>query len=274
MSEVRPYGSSGVEHRGRPAPPSFGADDRLVRLFGVEITDVTMARALALVEEMIRDFDGRSRSLYFVNAHTLNLAWRDPAFRDVLRSATRVFGDGTGVRWAARLRGIRVRDNLVGTDLIPALFEETAGRGYSCYLLGSDEASIARAARYVSETFPGWKVVGSHHGYLGCPALNEQVIQTINAAAPHLLLVGMGNPLQEKWISTHLDRLRVPVCVGVGGLFDYWAGNLRRAPRWIRRLGCEWVWILMNQPRKAGRYLGGNPAFLFRALCDRLSPIR
>jgi N-acetylglucosaminyldiphosphoundecaprenol N-acetyl-beta-D-mannosaminyltransferase len=79
----------------------------------------------------------------------------------------------------------------------------------------------------------------------------------------------MGNPLQEQWIDRHLDQLRVPLCLGTGGLFDHWAGNLRRAPRWVRRLGYEWVQLLMQQPHKWRRYLLGNPAFLWRMVSHR-----
>mgnify|MGYP003349334003 CR=1 FL=1 len=85
-----------------------------------------------------------------------------------------------------------------------------------------------------------------------------------------LLLVGMGNPLQETWIDRWRERLGVPVAIGVGGLFDHWGGNLRRAAPWVRRLGIEWVQILLQQPgRKWRRYLVGNPLFLARALRDR-----
>jgi N-acetylglucosaminyldiphosphoundecaprenol N-acetyl-beta-D-mannosaminyltransferase len=79
-----------------------------------------------------------------------------------------------------------------------------------------------------------------------------------------LLLVGMGNPLQEQWIDRNLTRLHVPLCMGTGGLFDHWAGNIKRAPRWVRRLGCEWLQLLLQQPHKWRRYLLGNPAFLYR----------
>lgn len=90
------------------------------------------------------------------------------------------------------------------------------------------------------------------------------MIEKINVARPDLLLVGMGNPRQEYWIHAHKAKLRVPVCIGVGGLFDHWAGNLKRAPLWVRRQGFEWLQILLQQPFKWRRYLVGNPKFLIR----------
>jgi N-acetylglucosaminyldiphosphoundecaprenol N-acetyl-beta-D-mannosaminyltransferase len=178
-----------------------------------------------------------------------------------------VFGDGTGVRWAARMKGTRLRDNLCGTDLIPALFESTPG--YRYFLLGADEPTIERAAARAQMRFPNWTLAGFHHGYVKSPELSEQVIGEVNAARADVLLVGMGNPRQERWLEAHRDRLRVPLGIGVGGLFDFWAETVSRAPAWVRRIGYDWVWRLMQQPRdKARRYLIGNPAFLLRAVRD------
>lgn len=246
----------------QPVPRQI-AEDRRIRVLGVRITDVTRRRAVRLIEQMIREYDGRSGRVYFVNAHTLNLAADDDHYRRVLNAAEYVFGDGTGVRWASRLQGTCVRDNLVGTDLVYELFRETAGRGYRYFLLGAGRQTVRRAAQHAA-AFPGWTQVGYHHGYLSDPTLNARAIRRINRARPDVLLVGMGNPLQERWIHRHRQELDVPVCLGVGGLFSYWAGELRRAPPWLRRCGSEWVGILVQQPHKARRYLLGNGLFLMR----------
>ena len=159
--------------------------------------------------------------------------------------------------------GVRLKDNLVGTDLVPRLFEVTAGKNYRYYLLGAEADTIERATHTVSQQYPGWELAGFHHGYIAFKDTDE-VIEKINVARPDLLLVGMGNPRQEYWIHAHKAKLRVPVCIGVGGLFDHWAGNLKRAPLWVRRQGFEWLQILLQQPFKWRRYLVGNPKFLIR----------
>lgn len=238
-------------------------------VFGVSILNVAEPEVIGWIDEAIHDRQSRL-SVFFVNAHTLNLAAKNPLYRQVLNSSGCVLGDGTGVRWAARLHGIRVRENLNGTDLTPQLFETTAGHGHSYFLLGADEETIAKAACHAGSAFPGWRLVGHHHGYLADESLNAATIERINAARPDLLLVGMGNPLQEQWIARYRLRLDVPVCMGVGGLFDFWAGSVRRAPKWMRKAGYEWLWRLYQQPRqKAARYLVGNPAFLARAVWER-----
>jgi N-acetylglucosaminyldiphosphoundecaprenol N-acetyl-beta-D-mannosaminyltransferase len=239
-------------------------------VLGVEIDNVTRKQAVELLEGCVRRREGRARSAFFVNAHTLNLAAADPAYCQVLQGGDFVFADGTGIDWAAHLQGVRVLENMVGTDFVPLLFRETAGRGYSYFLLGADAKTIAVAADYARRNFSGWRQAGCHQGYLADERVNGAAIAQINAARPDALLVGMGNPLQEQWIGQHLPELNVGVCLGIGGLFDYWAGNVSRAPQWLRRLGHEWLWRLFQQPAlKARRYLLGNPLFLARVLRDR-----
>jgi N-acetylglucosaminyldiphosphoundecaprenol N-acetyl-beta-D-mannosaminyltransferase len=185
----------------------------------------------------------------------------------VLADADIVFGDGTGVRLAARLKGVNLRDNLVGTDLLPAFFRAHLASGYRYFLLGAAPDTVHRAARRLRCAYPGIQIVGHHHGYVGA-AEAPDVIDLINQAGPDMLLVAMGNPIQEQWIHRYRDALRVPVCIGVGGLFDHWAGNLRRAPQWVQSAGIEWLQILLQQPHKWRRYLLGNPKFVFHAVQD------
>jgi N-acetylglucosaminyldiphosphoundecaprenol N-acetyl-beta-D-mannosaminyltransferase len=240
----------------RPAP-------RRVSLLGVNVTDVCRKTVIDWMERFVRAGDNRCRSMFFVNAHTLNLAADQPAFRDLLNRADLVVNDGTGARWAARQRGVELRDNLNGTDLIPDFLRATSGRGYRYYLFGASSDTIAGAARRAQLDYPGWTLAGYHDGFVPGLAI-EPLIDEINAAQVDLLLVGMGNPLQEQWIDRYRARLRVPLAVGVGGLFDFWVGKPARAPLWIRRAGCEWVHKLLLQPHKWRRYLLGNPKFIYR----------
>lgn len=239
--------------------------DKSVVIFGVVIKNLSTQEAIADIEHIFNHWKSRAHSIYIVNAHTLNLVYEDPYYKNVILSADRVLADGTGVRWAAWNRGIHMRDNLVGTDLIPLLFASTAGRGYRYYLLGSDEETVKRAANYATDAYPGWELAGFHNGYINIDSV-AQVIEAINNSNAQLLLVGMGNPTQELWIHTYLYQLHVPVCIGVGGLFDHWGGNLRRAPLWVRKLGYEWLQLLVQQPYKWRRYILGNPKYLFRVV--------
>ncbi len=234
-----------------------------VSVLGVSIDNYSKADAVNAFDRMIQAPARRTHAISIINAHSLNLAFGSADYRQVLNESDLVFGDGTGVRMAARQRGVEMQDNLVGTDLIPEYFLARADRGLSMYLLGATTESVDKAAQYCERTFKGWKIAGYRNGFIDENEI-DRVINEINDAAPDVLLVAMGNPLQESWIHRHKSQLGVPVCVGVGGLFDHWAGNLRRAPGWVRRLGIEWLQILLQQPHKWRRYLVGNLAFLIR----------
>jgi N-acetylglucosaminyldiphosphoundecaprenol N-acetyl-beta-D-mannosaminyltransferase len=147
--------------------------------------------------------------------------------------------------------------------LVPRLLGSFDARGLRLFLLGATPEVVARASDTIRRDYPGWELVGAHHGYIEVDS-SDDVIAQINASQPHLLLVGMGNPKQEQWLAQHRSSLRVPLSVGVGGLLTYWSGDLDRAPLWMRRAGIEWVHLLQRQPRKASRYLLGNPLFLAR----------
>jgi N-acetylglucosaminyldiphosphoundecaprenol N-acetyl-beta-D-mannosaminyltransferase len=248
-----------------PQASSGGVGHQLpiVPLLGVGVTNATKEHAVALMDAWIQARDGRTRAVFIVNAHTLNLAWDRPAYRAVLNSADAVFGDGAGVRLAARLKRTRMRDNLVGTDLLPEFFRARLGRGYRYFLLGGVPGTAERAVKRLESDFPGIRIAGHHHGYITDHDTSD-ILGVIHTATPDMLLVAMGNPKQEEWIHRHLPRLRVPVSIGVGGLFDHWAGTLQRAPRWVRDLGMEWAQLLMQQPHKWRRYLLGNPKFVAR----------
>jgi N-acetylglucosaminyldiphosphoundecaprenol N-acetyl-beta-D-mannosaminyltransferase len=249
----------------KPAPRAITLPPvaRRLRVLGVPILDMPLGDAVTFVSSLLEDEPPAPRTLYFVNAHTLNLAYERAAYRAVLNRADYVLGDGTGVRWAARRQGIRLQDNLNGTDLVPAVLDANAGRNFRYYMLGTTAEVLERSVKEARRAFPGWDLAGYHHGFVN-ESNEDEVIAEINRARPHLLLVAMGNPLQEIWIDRNRQRLQARLCMGVGALADRWAGDLIRAPLWVRRLGCEWLDILRRQPNKWQRYLLGNPKFLFR----------
>lgn len=206
----------------------------------------------------------------FLNAHNFNRAQSNPNCAKIFETAIAVFPDGIALRAGARLHGIHIHNNLPGTDLIPALMSVTKNSGRRCFLLGNTEKNVKRAGHEVEKMFPGWKVVGVAPGYFG-ESEEEALVDQINESEADLLLLGMGTPLQEHFIQRNRHRLRVPLLLCAGGLFSYWAGTLRRAPRWARVLNTEWVWIVCQQPHKFSRYCFGTARFFRVVIQDLIS---
>ena len=247
--------------RRRPAPGDQ------VSLLGVRFDRLTRSEAH---QAMVSAFGkGEAWKVYIVNAHTLNLAWKDPSFRQVLNGADLLLNDGSGVGLAARMAGKPFPDNLVGTDLTPQLCERAVPYGVKVFLLGGAPGVPERAAERLRQMVPGLVIGGTHHGYF--PEEDRgRVIDAIRQSGAGILLVAFGNPLQETWIHENARHLPCDLCIGVGGFFDHLAGRLRRAPLWMRRSGIEWIHIMMDQPHKWPRYILGNPLFMARAVRSRL----
>jgi exopolysaccharide biosynthesis WecB/TagA/CpsF family protein len=255
-----------------PAGARDAADERRVLVFGLEVTDTTLADAAAWIVN--RAMMGERAEVSFLNAHCVNVMYRNRAYREALRQSHRVFADGAGIRIAARAAGVTLKENVNGTDLLPVLCREAAAKRAPIYFLGSRDGIAATAARRMQLETPDLDIAGHHHGYLSTTAVETAAIEAINRSGAEILLVGFGVPAQELWIARNRHRLAPTVIVGVGGLFDYYSGRIPRAPAVLRRLGFEWAWRLAMEPRRlANRYIVGNAEFLLRlAVMRALAP--
>ncbi len=246
----------------------YGSPDRF-QILGVDIDNVTMADALRMIFAKIEA--GTKASFAFVNADCLNVAHRNLAYEYALARQDAVFADGSGVALAARMQGRRFAENVNGTDMFPLLCDEAAQRGLSLYLLGGREGIAAQAAKTMQDAYPGLKIAGTRSGYF-MPEEEPEVIQQIADSRADILLVAFGVPLQEFWIDRNRDRLTPPVCIGVGGLFDYYSGRIARAPLAWRKYGVEWAWRLYKEPSRLWRrYILGNPLLVARCVHEYLS---
>lgn len=248
---------------------STKADDALsenapTRLFGLPLVNAELGDAASAI--VGRAEAGERTIIAFINAHCINTLRTHPRYGKALSRADALLPDGSGLSLAARLAGQTIQANLNGTDLFPVLCQQAAQRCQSLFLLGGGYGVAANAARNMRGQVPGLDIAGTHHGYFQ-PGEEEALIDQINASGARILLVGLGVPRQELWIARNRSRIHVPVILGVGGLFDYYSGRIPRAPAWMRSLGQEWIWRLAQEPQRlAGRYIGGNIAFLGRAL--------
>ncbi|MBI4598375.1 MAG: exopolysaccharide biosynthesis polyprenyl glycosylphosphotransferase [Candidatus Omnitrophica bacterium] len=205
-----------------------------------------------------------SHLICYVNAECFNQAVFDRRYRAILHEADIVYADGAGVVWASRLTREPLKQRITLGDALPDLCRMAVARGLRLYLFGGGAGVAQAAAQQLIETFPGLQIAGTHHGYVS-EQETASLIAEINQAKPHILLVGLGAPKQEKWMWRHREALQVPVLWGVGALFDYCGGKTPLAPRWIGRLGFEWLFRLLVEPRRLWRrYLFGNAFFIIR----------
>lgn len=209
-------------------------------------------------------------TVLYANPHVLNTAYRDPALHRALGEASIVYLDGSGVRLGAWLLGHRLPSRLTAADWIDDFCEASTEYGRRLYFVAGAPGVAERAAALLAERHPGLQIVGTHHGYLD-DAGSDAVIEDMNRASADIVLVGMGTPIQERWIGRHRSRIEAPVVWAVGALLDFVAGEQLRAPAWLRRVHLEWLWRLGTDPARLWRrYVIGNPLFIARVLRQRV----
>lgn len=248
------------------------ADLGSIRLLGVRIHTLGMRALLDHLDVVIEG--GRRAFVAYVNVHALNLAVELEDFRRIVGGADVVFCDGNGLRLGAWMAGSRLPHRYSPPDWIEHLCEMCARRGYSLYFVGGRPGVAQQAAERLVHRFPGLRIVGTQHGYfdaaVGTPD-NSAVIAAIGRANPNIVLVGLGMPLQERWIHANASELDANVVMTVGAMFDYVAGVTYRAPRWVTDSGFEWLGRLLVEPRRLWRrYLIGNPKFVWRVASWRV----
>lgn len=226
-------------------------------LFGVSFHALSFDQALAAVDAFIRR--GTPHLVVTPDTTALMRSRHDPELQQCYRQADLVTPDGTGIVWATRWLGAPLPERVTGIDLMQALCRQAALRGQRVFLLGAAPGVAAQAAHHLKRSCPNLNVVGVHHGYFA--GKDASVIDAVRAARPDLLFVGLGVPLQERWLARHKHTLGVPVMMGVGGSLDVIAGRLPRAPHWVRRAGLEWAFRLGLEPHRLGR-VASIPAFV------------
>jgi N-acetylglucosaminyldiphosphoundecaprenol N-acetyl-beta-D-mannosaminyltransferase len=231
-------------------------------ILGVRVDVITFDATLACIEGYIAG--GRPHQIVTVNPEFVMTSQSNAEFRRVINEAALALPDGTGVWWASRRLGQPVPERIPGVDLVDRLASLSADRGYRIYLLGAMPGVAEQAAKALCDRYVRLIVAGT---YAGSPRVEDEagIIAQVRAAQPHILLVAYGAPAQDMWIARNLDRLGVPVCIGVGGAFDYLAGVRPLAPRWLRRIGLEWLHRLVTQPWRWRRMLA-LPRFVWRVL--------
>jgi N-acetylglucosaminyldiphosphoundecaprenol N-acetyl-beta-D-mannosaminyltransferase len=229
-------------------------------VLGCAIDSVDMRTAVERCEQLVRA--GGFGQHMAVNAAKLVAMHDDPVMRAVTERCQLVTADGQAVVWASRVLGDPLPERVAGIDLMEALFALAAERGYGVYILGARAEVLERAVSELRRRHVGLRVVGHRDGYFGADE-EAAVAAEIRAARADMLFVAISSPRKEYFLGEHGPRLGVAFAMGVGGAIDVVAGETRRAPRWMQRLGLEWLYRLLQEPRRLlRRYATTNGRFV------------
>lgn len=235
---------------------------------GCALDPLTLEQAVAAIDERIAV--GTQYEHVSINAAKLVRLQHDEILRQAVERCELTTADGQAVVWAARLLGHRLPERVAGIDLMHALLRLAARRRYRVFILGARPEVLAEAVRRVRADLPDLRIVGSHHGYYR-EEEESRIVGRIRASSPDILFIAMETPAKEIFIARHRERLGVRFVMGVGGSIDVLAGRRKRAPRWMQRAGLEWLFRLLQDPRRlATRYLVGNTRFAWLVLREAL----
>ena len=236
---------------------------RQTAIFGVPFFTGTMDEALTILDDL--SAGKKNHHVAFINAHCLNVAYRDAEYKKVLEQCSIIFSDGIGAKIGARMLGGRVEENVNGTDMFPLLTQ----RAFRIYLFGGSPEVVKKAHANACAMSTKAEFVGCADGFFKGKS-EAEVIAEINTLKPDLILVAMGVPKQEMWINANLSKFPGCVAIGVGGLFDFVSERIPRAPYWMRKCNLEWCFRLYQEPvRLFKRYIIGNPLFIIRVFISK-----
>lgn len=248
----------------------------LFNILGVQVSPLTSKVLNECLANLIRS--NQHRIVLYANAHGLNLCCGRPWLRHFFNKSEIVFCDGAGVMLGAWILGYHIPERITYADWMWNLAAFAAPREFTFYFLGAKPGVADRAAQRLITHHPDLRIVGVHHGYFDkTPGSveNEAVIREINDRHPNILVLGLGMPLQERWLLENWAAIEANVALTGGAVFDYLSGELRRAPRWMTDNCLEWLGRLIIEPRRLWkRYLIGNPLFVWRVLKQRLGLLK
>lgn len=248
------------------------------RLFGISVSRLTEAEAVERVLALARERKGgRPAQIATLNVDFVANAVGGWPFRGdaelwgILKNADFVTADGMPIVLLSRLVGAPIPGRATGADMVPAICRRCAEEGLKVYVLGGDKGTLDAAFAKMAAA-PGAESVaavlaGYDPAFVNLAEDQPEIAARVNAAAPDILFVALGNPKQELWMSRNASRLNVGAMMGVGGTFNFIAGRVRRAPRWMQRAGLEWIYRICQEPgRLWRRYAYGLVKFSWLAL--------
>ncbi len=244
--------------------PDSGFVHAYADVLGVKVSAINLKLAVEMADEWVAA--GRPGYICVTGVHGVMEAQSDSRFLRVLNRAFINAPDGMPMSWIGRYQGFREMDRVYGPDFMTAMCRRSVERGYRSFLYGGKPGVAELLSETLQKKFPGLQVVGTYTPPFGSltPKEEEEILVQVRESNPDILWVGLSTPKQERFMAQYIERLQVPLLVGVGAAFDYHTGRIRDCPEWIKRAGLQWLHRLMQDPRRLWkRYLRNNPAFLW-----------
>ncbi len=237
-----------------------------VPLLGTEVDALSFSDTMDAIVEIIES--GTPTQHLAMNAAKVVLLRSDPALQAIASACGIISADGVPLVWASRLLGHPLPGRVNGTDLMEALCDLAGRRQWSVFFFGAHQDVVDAVAEWAESTHPGLRVAGTHSGYFD-ESENDDIVAQIASSGASILFLGFPTPKKEIWLHRYLPELNTPFCMGVGGSFDVIAGNVPRAPGWMQRNGLEWLFRLIQEPKRMWRrYLVGNSKFTLMVLAE------
>ena len=242
------------------------------KFMNTEIDNLTMQEALETIDALIQE----NKNAYVVTPNVDHIVQLETnkELQDVYANASLILTDGKPLLWIAKWYGTPIKEKISGSDLFPLLCDMAAKKGYSMFFLGAAEGVAAKAADNLMNKYKGLQVIGTYSPPYGFENDSSEMnkIDMIKKARPDILIVGLGCPKQEKFIYNNYKKLGVPISLGLGASFDFEAGNIKRAPKWMANHGLEWLFRITQDPKRLMKRYLINDMKIFKLAVKYRSP--
>ena len=213
-----------------------------------------------------KDIENNKKSfIVAINPEKILKARKDEKLKELLNNVTYEIPDGIGVIYASKLRKGNIKTRITGIDSMEMLCKLSEEKKYKIFMYGAKEETIKKAKENLEIKFPNIQIVGTINGY---EKDNDKIISSINKSKADIVFVALGSPKQEYWITENMDKVSAKIFQGVGGSFDVFSGNIKRAPKWMQKIGLEWLYRLIKEPKRIFRQIK-LVKFLWLALIEK-----
>jgi N-acetylglucosaminyldiphosphoundecaprenol N-acetyl-beta-D-mannosaminyltransferase len=246
-------------------------NNKKITLFGCNIDNLDMHETVASIEKIINE--GTPRQHVVVNVAKIVTMQKDAQLKRIINSCHMVNADGMPIVWASKILGQPLSGRVTGVDLFLRLVKLCAEKGYRPFFFGAREWVVAKVVEIFQQEYSTLKIAGFRNGYFS-EKEEADIASMIKESQAHILFVGFSTPMKENFLNKWMSTMGVPFCMGVGGSFDIVAGLTKRAPIWMQSYGLEWLYRLIQEPRRMWRrYATTNPMFIWMVLKEYLKGI-